>query len=81
MRDPGKFPKSARFAIQMDDDRWVKDYDPDGFGGRGHVIVTSLAEQAKRFASLKGAVNFFTQANKTGKRPFTALSIALVRVR
>jgi hypothetical protein len=80
-QDPRKFPKGVRFAIQTDDDRWVVSYDPDGFDGRGHVVVSRLAKQAKTFASLKRAVNFFTQANRAGKQPFTTHSIALVRVR
>ena len=79
--DTGVFPESAAFAIQLEDDRWIKDYDPDGCGGRGHVIVTRSVRSAKTFDTLNNAVNYCARPNRANDRPIIALTLTLVRVR
>jgi repressor of nif and glnA expression len=75
------FPDGAKFAIQIEDDRWIKDYDPDAFEGRGHVIVTRSVEYAKTFDDLNNAMNYCARPNQTNRRPLIALTLKLARVR
>jgi repressor of nif and glnA expression len=75
------FPDGAKFAVQMEDDQWMKDYDPDAFEGRGHVIVTRSVQHAKTFDNLNDAMNYCTRPNQTNRRPLIALPLKLARVR
>ena len=75
------FPDGARFAVQMEDDRWIKDYDPKAFEGRGHVIVTRSVKYAKTFDDLNSAMNYCARPNQTNRRPLIAHTLILTRVR
>lgn len=62
---------------------WVREYSPDGEGGRGRIRFTTERASAKRFASLQAALEEWRTVSKThpirpdGKpnRPLTAYTM------
>jgi hypothetical protein len=63
--------------------QWVKDYDPDARDGLGEVFPTPDLAQAKRFATVREALKFYSQVSRVwpvrpdGKpnRPLTAFTV------
>ena len=71
-----------------DEDLWVREYDPDGHGGMGDVVLTKDLAEARRFEDAGEAIRVYRTPSKThpwrsdGKpnRPLTAFTVELVTV-
>jgi hypothetical protein len=67
---------------------YVASFDPDGFGGRGEIVLCGTLADAKRFADHTAALEYWRQRSTVephrldGKpnRPLTAYTVEMVRV-
>ena len=67
---------------------WVRGYNPDAFGGGGHIDFTTKHEMAMRFASIEDAIAAYrTQStvrplreDGLPNRPLTAYSVSIERL-
>lgn len=67
---------------------YVKDYSPDGHGGRGSLQATSNLDEARRFGSLVEAMEEWRRVSAThptrrdGKpnRPLTAYTVEMMQL-
>lgn len=71
------------------DDRpvYVREYNPDANGGDGNIVTTQDPDRAKRFVSLKSAVEYYMRPSrvkplKNGRpnRPLMDLGVTVVDV-
>jgi hypothetical protein len=69
------------------DGMWVKSYTPDGFGGRGDLVLTENKHQAKVYPDAVAAMEDWKRVSSThptrpgdGKpnRPMTAFTIEVI---